>query len=98
MLFEASPPVLSKGTAASPSFDVDFIRGGRHALRAESKILRKIHYSTFFAFSVQFITGGVFYSSRHTRYGRSSKMQFPLGEKDTEGSFRREIRTGGNLP
>jgi hypothetical protein len=26
------------------------------------------------------------------------KMQFPLGEKDTEGSFRREIRTGGNLP
>ena len=25
MLFEASPPVLSKGTAASPSFDVDFI-------------------------------------------------------------------------
>ena len=25
-------------------------------------------------------------------------MQFPLGEKDTEGSFRREIRTGGNLP
>ena len=28
----------------------------------------------------------------------SKKMQFPLGEKDTEGSFRREIRTGGNLP
>ena len=38
---------------------------------------------------------------RRPRMGRrneKAKMQFPLGEKDTEGSFRREIRTGGNLP
>jgi len=37
-------------------------------------------------------------SIRPAGFVPDSKMQFPLGEKDTEGSFRREIRTGGNLP